>query len=80
MRLNEINKYLKLAQSEDFDSLYRMQKNIVSKYIDPASDAHLTILAADTIFTYFQDKLGQTHYLMFVGDNDTGKIANLRVL
>jgi hypothetical protein len=76
----EINKYLKLAQSEDFDSLYRMQKNIVSKYIDASSDTHLTILAADSIFTFFQDKLGQTHYLMFVGDNDTGKTANLRVL
>jgi hypothetical protein len=76
----EINKYLKLAQSEDFDSLYRMQKNIVSKYIDASSDTHLTILAADCIFTFFQDKLGQTHYLMFVGDNDTGKTANLRVL
>lgn len=35
------------------------------------------MLAADYIFTYFQYKLGQTHYDMFVGDNDTGKTANL---
>ena len=71
---------LQNRQSEDLDSLYKMQKSIVSKYIDAPSDTHLTILAADSIFTYFQDKLGQTHYLMFVGDNDTGKTANLRVL
>ena len=33
----------------------------------------------DTIFTYFQDKIGMTHYLFFVGGNDTGKSNNLTV-
>jgi len=75
----EIKKYFKLAAATTFDSLYKRQKKIASKYID-ASDTQLTILAADSIFTYFQDKLGQTHYLMFIGDNDTGKTQNLRFL
>ena len=33
--------------------------------------------AADTIFTYFVDKSSSTHYLIFVGDNETGKSTNL---
>jgi hypothetical protein len=76
---NELNEYLKVATKETLDTLYRRQKILASKYID-ANKTHLTILAADSIFTYFQDKLGQTHYLMFVGDNDTGKTANLTYL
>jgi len=48
------------------------------KCID-AEDFHVSICAADTIFTYFQDKLGMTHYLLFVGDNNVGKSNNLRV-
>jgi hypothetical protein len=74
---NEIDKYLKLAvEEETLDTLYRKQKILASKYID-ANNTHLTMLAADAIASYFQDKLGQTHYDMFVGDNDTGKTANL---
>jgi len=73
---DELNEYLKLASNETPDSLYRTQKTLASKYID-ANDTHLTIVAADDIFTFFQDKLGQTHYLMFVGDNDTGKSTSL---
>lgn len=72
----EIRKYLKLATDETLDTLYRKQKILTSKYID-ANNTHLTMLAADAIASYFQDKLGQVHYDMFVGDNDTGKTANL---
>ena len=35
---------------------------------------------ADTIFTYYQDGMGLTHYLFFVGGNDSGKSNNLFVL
>ena len=73
---DELNQYLKLAANETPDSLYYKQKALASKYID-ANDTHLTTLAADDVFTFFQDKLGQTHYLMFVGDNDTGKSTSL---
>jgi hypothetical protein len=74
---NEVNKYFKLVvEKETLDTLYRKQKILASKYID-ANNTHLTMLAADSIASHFQDKLGQAHYDMFVGDNDTGKTANL---
>ena len=66
------------AKQQTLDSLYRTTKSIWSKYID-ADDNHLSICAADTIFTYFQDAIGMTHYLFFVGDNDSGKSNNLVV-
>ena len=44
-----------------------------------ADNFHITICAADTIFTYFQDKIGLTHYLFFVGNNGSGKSNNLKV-
>ena len=76
--LDEINEYVSKAKQETFDTLYLKIKDIWSKYIDADND-HLTICAADTIFTYFQDKLGMTHYLLFVGDNGSGKSNNLKV-
>lgn len=36
-------------------------------------DDFINILTADIIFTYFQDRLKMTHYLLIVGDNNTGK-------
>jgi hypothetical protein len=68
------------ARGETLDSLYKKKvKPIWSKYID-ADDFHISICAADTIGTYYQDKLGMTHYLFFVGGNDSGKSNNLLVL
>ena len=52
--------------------LFKKIKSILKKYIDIDED-FINILAADIIFTYFQDKLGMTHYLLIVGDNNTGK-------
>jgi hypothetical protein len=45
-----------------------------------ADDFHISICAADTLFTYYQDKIGLTHYLFFVGNNSSGKSNNLTVL
>jgi hypothetical protein len=67
------------ARGETLDTLYRKVKAIWSKYID-ADDFHISICAADTIFTYYQDKMGLTHYLFFIGGNDSGKSNNLLVL
>jgi hypothetical protein len=75
----EIDDYLNRAQDETLDSLYKKVKGQGKKYID-SSDTHLTILASDTIFTYFQDNFGQTHYLFFYGDNGSGKTINLHFL
>jgi hypothetical protein len=53
--------------------LYRTVKSIIKKYVD-ADDFHISICAADTIFTYFQDNL------FFVGGNNSGKSNNITVL
>jgi hypothetical protein len=66
-------------KNETLDSLYKKVKSIWKKYID-ADDFHISLSAADTIFTYFQDKIGLTHYLFFVGGGDTGKSNNLTVI
>lgn len=66
------------AKKQTLDTLYEMSKRIWKKYID-ADDFHISICAADTIFTYFQDKAGMTHYLFFVGGPGSGKSNNLEV-
>src|SRR5215204_2544225 len=76
---DDLNKCLKIALATSLDSLFKTQKKLAKKYID-APPTHITITAADDIFTFFQDLLGQTHYLFFVGDNDTGKSTNLTYL
>ena len=75
---DQINDYIKRAYEETLDTLYQKAKSIWQKYIDADND-HIAICVADTIFTYFQDKLGMTHYLLFVGDNNAGKSNNLAV-
>ena len=72
----EFSKTAELAKLNTLDSLYLSVKKIWQKDID-ADDNHISLCAADTIFTYFQDEIGITHYLFFVGDNDSGKSNNL---
>jgi hypothetical protein len=59
-------------------SLFNKVKNVWKKYFDIDEDS-LILCSADTIFTYFQDRLGMTHYLLFVGDNNTGKSNGLTI-
>ena len=75
---DEIHLYLKRAKNETFSSLFVKVKSIWRKYFDIDDDA-INICAADTIFSYFQDVMGMTHYLLFVGDNNTGKSNALRI-
>lgn len=76
---DELNRCLKIASVTSLDSLFKTQKKLARKYID-APPTHITITAADDIFSFFQDLLGQCHYLFYVGDNDTGKSTNLTYL
>jgi hypothetical protein len=75
----EFFEFVEKTKDENLDNLYKKVKLIWKKYVD-ADDFHISICAADTIFTYFQDKIGLTHYLFFVGDNSSGKSNNLTVL
>lgn len=63
---------------EDLDSLFQKVKAQWDLYIDNDTE-HNIMCAADTIFTYNQDKFGTTHYDYFVGENDSGKTNNLHV-
>ena len=76
--VEEINRYIDRARTETRDSIYYQIKSMWKKYIDQ-DEFHTVICAANTFFSYFQDKLGMTHYLLFVGDNDAGKSARLVV-
>ena len=75
----EFQQYIEIAKKETLDTLYMKVKSIWKKYVD-ADDFHISICAADTIYTYYQGKIGLTHYLFFVGNNTSGKSNNLRVL
>jgi hypothetical protein len=74
----EVEQYKSRAENETLGSLFKKAKNIWKKYFDIDNET-LTLCSADTIFTYFQDKLGMTHYLLFVGDNSSGKSNALRI-
>ena len=70
---DEIIKYIGLAKRiTNFDQIFKLVKNTFKKYVD-AEDHYVIILAADTIYSYFQDKFATTHYLICIGDNSFGK-------
>ena len=75
---DELNQYLESARNETFDSLYLKTKTIYRKYVN-IEDHLLSILSADTIYSYFQDKFPTLHYNIFVGDNGSGKNSALLV-
>ena len=74
----ELELYIKRARNETFDSLYLKTKLIYRKYVN-IEDHLLSILSADTVYSYFQDKFPTLHYNIFVGDNGSGKNSALLV-
>jgi len=76
--IGEVEKVIEAAKTETLDTLYRKVKSIWKRYVD-ADDFHISICAADTIFTYYQDRLGLVHYLFFVGGPSSGKSNRLEV-
>jgi hypothetical protein len=72
----EVQDYVKKATSLRLDDIYHMIKKVVRKYLD-ADDYHTSIVTLSIIFTYYQDRVGTTHYLFFVGPPNCGKTNNL---
>ena len=69
---DELEQFIREAKEITLDKLYLRSKSIFSKYVD--QDSHIiTLLAADSIWTYFQDLFPTTHYTEFIGTNDVGK-------
>jgi hypothetical protein len=68
----ELHFFMLKAREITLDELYKYSKNIFLKYVD--QDEYIIILlAADSIWTHFQDLFPATHYCEGVGTNDVGK-------
>jgi hypothetical protein len=74
----ELEEYLKRARNETFDTIFFKVKSVYKKYVN-TEEYYITMLAADTIYSYFQDKFPTVHYNIFVGDNGSGKNSALLV-
>jgi energy-coupling factor transporter ATP-binding protein EcfA2 len=68
----EISHLVEVAKSETIDSLFGQAISIVEKYNDQ-DEYKLKLIAADIVWSYFQDKFSTTHYVAVVGDNGSGK-------
>jgi hypothetical protein len=68
----EVESYQQKAKNASIDSLYNTAASIVKNYNDQDS-YKLTLLGADVVWSYFQDKFSTTHYVGVIGDNGSGK-------
>ena len=68
----ELRDYFAKANNITIDELYKTAKNTAQKYVDQDKNI-IIILAADSIFTWFQDLFPVTHYSEGIGGNDVGK-------
>jgi len=66
--------YLQKALRETPDSLLTKIKNVVKKYND-VDEKTATLLSANILGSYFQDRFSTVHYLIIIGANGTGKSA-----
>lgn len=68
----DLDFFIEKAKKITLDDLYTKCKSIFKRYID--QDEHIILLlAADSIWTYFQDLSAFTHYVEGIGTNDVGK-------
>jgi len=72
--VEEPQRYLQKALKETPDSLLTIIKNEVKKYND-VDEKTATLLSANILGSYFQDRFSTVHYLIVVGANGTGKSA-----
>jgi hypothetical protein len=70
--IDEVCSYKERARLETIDSVYRKAKSIVQKYNDQ-DEYKVILIAADIVWSYFQDKFATTHYDCVIGDNGSGK-------
>lgn len=74
----EFRKYFELSRQESFDSLFSKVETEFRKYVK-VEEHYYTLLVGNTIWSHFQDKFPVTHYVIIVGDNDSGKNSALLV-
>jgi hypothetical protein len=69
--IDELRQYQARAMQENPGSLKKALA-IARRYIDQ-EPCIVSLVAADTVWSYFQDRFPTTHYLHLVGDNGSGK-------
>lgn len=74
--VDEINQIIKVAKTKTLDELYKWCKSLWQKVV-VATAEQITLLTADSIFTFFQDSFVTTHYTMLVAHVGSGKGAVL---
>jgi hypothetical protein len=75
--IEQINQLIEdVKVNETPDTLFSKIKAQWKKYVSE-SDSHIHLCCGDCVFTFFQDRLGTTHYLFFVADTEAGKSSNL---
>jgi hypothetical protein len=72
--MDEPTRYLQRALKETPDSILDKIKSLVRKFND-IDEKTASLLSADILGSYFQDRFSTVHYLIVVGDNGTGKSA-----
>jgi hypothetical protein len=77
--LDELNSYLERTREESIETLYFKVKSVIEKYIDTEEDCYISLIAADIVISYFQDKFGTMPITICVGDNESGKNSILLV-
>jgi hypothetical protein len=60
------------AQNMSLSDLYTNVKSHCKLFII-GDENHTTLISADITYTYYQDRLGLTHYLFFIGKPGSGK-------
>jgi hypothetical protein len=75
--IKELQQYIDLAKAQTLGTLFKDVKKWVKKFFDTDTEEYTNLIAADIIFTYFQDRIGKTHYLFPYGEPGTGKGAIL---
>lgn len=76
---DEVYKLENEGRNISFSELYSKIKLICQLFI-VGDNNHISLLAADTTYTYYQDRLGLTHYLFFIGKPGSGKSNNLTMI
>jgi hypothetical protein len=74
----ELEHYLQLSKEETFDSLFDKVLTEYEQYVN-VDEHNLVTLAANTVYSYFQDKFGTTNYNILIGENGSGKNSALLV-
>jgi hypothetical protein len=75
----EIHGFENEARDVTLAELYLKIKSLCQLFI-VADNNHISLLSADITYTYYQDRLGLTHYLFFIGKPGSGKSNNLTLI